>query len=178
MAKYKNISDFRHAVVLNGNKKLLRPGDVFESDKEFRYAFLEQVSDDTPVTVGLSNLMSNYTRLENEIESIKNEKEQLTSSTSQELQDSIFAIKASVNDLRNNLNNRIVKLEDDAARNNETLTENLVALRELFTNFKSNSSRKDEQTKEDFDTLFRRLDMVKNAIITIENVVYGDESGN
>jgi len=70
MFKYRNISDFRQSMVLDGKRVLLKPDDVIESSTEIKSAFLELVESDTPITATLFELKKNPSN--DDVQELKN----------------------------------------------------------------------------------------------------------
>lgn len=176
MPKYRNVSDFRQALVINGNKKLMRPGDVIDVDKELRYVFLEQVSDDTPVTIGGAS--TSYSRLKNELEQLKSDKDNLAAVKTEAVEENIGAIQAAMNDLRQDVDDKINDAADGLSSDMAEIANNLKALKVIFEGFKESRTTKDAEQDEKFDKIVRRLEMLKSAVMTIEDAVYGEDEGN
>ena len=176
MPKFRNISDFRQSVVINGVKKLMRPGDVIESSTDLRYIFLERVSDDTPVTVG--SAITSYTKLRNELEQLKNDKDSLATVKTEQVEENLGAIQAAMSDLRKDVSEQIEDLRSSFTDEFRTIGENLTALKSIFDANKQKLDSMDKDYADKIDKTFRRLEMLKTAMMTLEDVVYGDDEGN
>jgi len=177
MFKYRNVSDFRQSVTVAGVKKLLRPGDVFQSEREMRFAFLEPVSTDTPVTVGTTSIPV-FNRLEQELEQLKVDKEAASIANSGEIMEAVNRVKANMADLRKDLTEEIHGIHDSLESSFSEINEKIAGLKAMFDNFKTGSDRRDQEHTEAIERTLRRLEMVKSAIMTLEGVVYGEEQGN
>lgn len=175
--RYKNISDFHQSIILNGSKRLLRPDDVFETDRELNFIFLERVDDSTPVTLGeksSSTIDKVKTDLEKEIEELKKEKESTSIATSDEIKELISKLTVSLEE-NNKHTEEVSQTIDEEIRE---LRENLVSLKEIFSKNKELMLEKDKEVNDKIQKAFKRLEMTKHAIITLENVVHGDDEGN
>jgi uncharacterized phage infection (PIP) family protein YhgE len=176
MPKLRNISDFRQTVIINGTKKLMRPGDVIESPTELRYVFLEPVSNDTPVTVGSSS--TTFNRLKTELEQLKQDKDSLAAVKTEQVEENLGAIQAAMNDLRKDVSEQIEGLRSSFTDEFRTIGENMTALKSIFDANKSKLDSIDKDYADKFDKSFRRLEMLKSAMMTLEDAVYGDDEGN
>ncbi len=176
MPKMRNISDFRQAIVINGSKKLMRPGDVIEVDRELKYIFLEPVPEDTPVTVGVAS--TSYSRLKTELEQLKTDKENLSAVKNEEVEENLGAIQAAMNDLRQDVDDKVNEFSEGINSDISEINDNLKALKTIFEGFKESRNNKDIEQDDRFDKMMRRLEMLKSAVMTIEDAVYGEDEGN
>lgn len=118
MAKFQNVSGFRQYVILNGNKTIVRDGDVFEKEEGFIQVGFKRVADDAEVTVveGVSRLgrmtplpdtldllQKRLTEVEENVGKATNEDLQRISSelshVSEETIEEVTDLKRAVNDL-------------------------------------------------------------------------------
>jgi flagellar motility protein MotE (MotC chaperone) len=166
MFKYKNISDFRQSLVLKGKRVLLKPEDVIESETELKYVFLEPVDTSTPVTAKpLENAPKKVDVLEQKLASLEKEKEEIAATQAKEIYDTVEEIDKVVKDLQNKYSDLAGVLTLIKNRLDTTLEQ----------------AQKFEQTYDnDKKVYLRRLEMLKSAVMTIENEVFGtseDTSG-
>ena len=99
--KYKSISDLRQSLVIKGNRVILKPGDVIESDTQIKSVFLEEVPKDTQVTVNKSVAVNKkVTDLQDSVDSLTESKmavEELQRQVT-ELQSILKSLKSNVDD--------------------------------------------------------------------------------
>ena len=99
--KYKSISDLRQSLVIKGNRVILKPGDVIESDTQIKSVFLEEVPKDTQVTVNKSVAVNKkVTDLQDSVDSLTESKmavEELQRHVT-ELQSILKSLKSNVDD--------------------------------------------------------------------------------
>jgi hypothetical protein len=151
MPVYKSISEFRHSAVISGKKYLINPGDVINSPTPLSYIFLQQVSDDTPVTV--KSPFQN--RLQQQVAAIQQEKEAIVTSSSSELEQ----LKQAFSQFTDKYES---EMADILSQINSRFTENEQA--DLA------NKQADAKFREDTN---RRLGILKDAVRSIEEEVYG-----
>ena len=146
--KLQNTSDFRQAVVVEGNRILMLPDDVIEANRLISYVWLEQVADDTPVTVTASRRIST---LKSRMEELQNANADAVISSRDELDDLEESIKNSANDVLEcalaPITNELDKTQNDIA--------SLLANYQEFKN-----------------TMTRRLEIMKGAMMTLQQDFY------
>jgi chemotaxis protein histidine kinase CheA len=161
--KLKNISDYRQSIVLGGRRTLLLPDDVFESDRELKYVFLEVVPDDTPVTVGRSGKRnSNLESIQEKLQELESQKSQAATAGAQEIE----AIAHAIEEVRQ-------EIEQTAEQATKPVLEQVLGIADQLDNFAERMERFEKQT-------VKRLEMMKGAIMTLQEDVYGiefDEGG-
>lgn len=170
MYKYCNVSDFRQSMVFKGNRILLRPGDVIESDSELREIFLERVEDDTPVTFINGRYTRQVDRLAEKVNELEKDKENLAVAKTVDVQQNVSAIQAAMNDLRTDMSEEI-----------EQIRETVRALKEMYQGQKESLNKIKEDEEKNKDVVNRRLDILKRAMMTMEEELYGpleDSEGN
>ena len=163
MAKYQNISDFRQSIVNQGKRLLLRPGDVFESDRVLHDPFLEKVSDDTPITVREGRYVREVDKLAEKVANLEQEKENLAAVKTAVVEENVGALQAAINDLRSDLSEDINDLKNK-------LTEIV----------KSYNDQKEDHQKT-VEVIMKRLGILKSAMMTMEEAIYGpmeNDEGN
>jgi len=128
--KYKNISGMRQVVVISGVKTQILSDDVFESDRELKIAFLERVSDDSPVTVKPGKRFSSVVNLQQKVTSLE-QRQQVVAESSNEvksLKDENTQLKEQVKDMLH----RQEKLENETNRKLEMMKTAIMMLQEDF----------------------------------------------
>jgi len=170
MPKYQNISDFRQSMVLAGNRVLLRPGDVVQSDRELREIFLERVEEDTVVTFTEGRYVREVDKLAAKVSELEKEKESLSVARTADVEENVGALQAAINDLRS-----------DFKEDLEGIRETVRALKEFHQSQKEAiQTIREEQNKEQ-KVVDRRLGILKRAMMTMEEELYGpleDSEGN
>jgi len=128
--KYKNISGMRQVVIIGGVKTQILSDDVFESDRELKIAFLERVSDDSPVTVKPGKRFSSVVNLQQKVTSLE-QRQQVVAESSNEvksLKDENTQLKEQVKDMIQ----RQEKLESETNRKLEMMKTAIMMLQEDF----------------------------------------------
>jgi len=170
MPKYQNISDFRQSMVFKGNRILLRPGDVINSDSELREIFLEKVEEDTAVTFINGGYTRQVDKLAEKVTELEKEKETLAASNNINVENNLNTIQASINDLKNDLSEDL----------NQT-REMVKALKEMYQGQKEFAQKTRDEFEKEKDVIGRRLALLKSAMMTMEEEIYGpmeDSEGN
>lgn len=153
--KYKNSSGLKQIAIINGKKEIILNGVIFETERDIIHPGFEKVDDATPVT-------------------FKKLAPKLVKS------DSIDSIQRQINDIKNdNSVSESVALTQSLSKQVAELTQKtenldiLVQIQETLNNLKND-------TDEKFSLVFKRLEILKNALQTIElevdQALYGDES--
>lgn len=160
--KYKNNSGLKQIAIINGKKEIVQNGVVFETDREIIHPAFDRVDDSTLVTFkklvprlvkndSISELQKQITDIQKDTEGIASLSESVALTAQLSKQVTELAKKANDLDLR-----------DDIAR----LTEKVGEM----------DSKNDEQ----FKVVFKRLEILKNALQTIElevdQALYGEET--
>jgi tetrahydromethanopterin S-methyltransferase subunit B len=159
MFKYRNISDFRQSLVLKGKRILIKPDDVIESDTELKYVFLEQVDVTTPVTqISSSSVVRKVDDLEQKISTLEKEKEEMIASQSKEIYDTVEEIDKAVKDLQ-------AKIGE--------VTGVLAGFKKAMDAISTQVNTLTTETSKDKALIMKRLEMVKTAVMTIEEEVFG-----
>ena len=159
MYKYKNVSDFRQSMVIEGKRLLLKPDDVIESAVELKYVFLELVDSATPVSsTNATSVVKKVDVLQQRIDGLEKDKEELASAQSKEIYDTVEEVDKNLKELQTKMADLtgIVKL----LKGNIEAVSNTV---QGLTN----------TTAEDKKIFVRRLEMLKSAVMTIEGEVFG-----
>jgi len=147
--RYKNGSELRQALVIGGIRTQLMPGDVFESDREIKAAFLEKVADSTPITVKPGKRFSSLLNLQQKVTSLETQRDQLSQTSSTEidsLKDTITALKETISDL----NESQEKLVDDTNRKLEMMKTAIMMVQEDFYNVEFDDQGKAVPKEETF----------------------------
>jgi len=129
--KYRNNSGMRQCLVIGGVKTQLVDGDVFESDRELKMAFLERVADDTAATVKPGKRFSSVLSLQQKVTSLETQRQQIVEASSSEIQKLTgenTRLKEAVSDLTEKQN----KLEADTNRKLEMMKTAIMMLQEDF----------------------------------------------
>ena len=153
--KYKNSSGLKQIAIINGKKEIILNGVIFETERDIIHPGFEKVDDATPVT-------------------FKKLAPKLVKS------DSIDSIQRQINDIKNDSSvSESVALTQSLSKQVAELTQKtenldiLVQIQETLNNLKND-------TDEKFSLVFKRLEILKNALQTIElevdQALYGDES--
>lgn len=148
----RNGSDFRQQVTINGTRVLMLPNDVIEADKVLPQVWLEQVSDDTPVTVTPSRRVAS---LKNQVEALKTANKDAVITGKEELEELRKSIQESANTVLVNVSEEVDKTQQDLSK-----------LFEDYHEFKK--------------TIMRRLEILKGAMMTMQQDFYEiefDEDG-
>lgn len=157
MPTYRSTSDFSHSLVLSGRKYLIRPGEVIKSDTKLSYIFLEEVSDSVQATVKEA-YQGNRAKLQQTVSVLEQQKEEIKSAS----QATIESLKQEIEQLKDKIDKDISDLTDQINKQ----------LNDIET--KENENRKkDEEFK---NTTNKRLNILKDAIRTMEEEVYGVDS--
>lgn len=154
--KYRNSSEFRQAIVVGGKRVLMLPGDVVESSKELTVVWLEQVSDDTKVTVTPSRRVSS---IKTQVEQIKTANKDAVVAGKEELENLTKSIKESAEEA-------ISESVGPLASELDKTQKDLAAITEEYEKFK--------------ETVMRRMDIMKSAMMTLQQDFYEiefDEEG-
>lgn len=160
--KLKNVSDYRQSIVLGGKRVLLQPDDVFESDREMKYVWLERVPDETPVTVGHGGRPTNLSSIQEKLQELETNKSQAAVAGAEEIQ----AIAHAVEEVRQ-------EIESNTEKTAASLNESIRDLTAKVEGLAGELDRNNKKTE-------RRLEMMKGAIMTLQEDVYGiefDEAG-
>jgi hypothetical protein len=153
--KYKNNSGLKQIAIINGKKEIVPSGVIFETEREIIHPGFEKVDDATPVT-------------------FKKLAPKLVKSDSLEL------IQRQINDIKKDTSvSESVALTQSLSKQVAELTQKtenldiLVQVQETLNNLKNDNDEK-------FSMIFKRLEILKNAVQTIElevdQALYGDES--
>ena len=152
MPRYRCISEFRHTVVIQGQKYLVGPDDVIESPNKISYIFLQEVDPATPITVKNAFMGS---RLQQQVSTLQKEKEQIVSTSStgldqikQQLESFIAKYDNDMSDLTKQINDRFEENEKADLANKQT-----------DAKFKENTER--------------RLSILKDAVRSMEEEIFG-----
>jgi ElaB/YqjD/DUF883 family membrane-anchored ribosome-binding protein len=150
--KFASISDFRHTIIIQGKKYLVGPGDVIESPTSLSYIFLQEVDEKTPTTV--KNAFQGG-RVHQQVSSLQKVNENIASTAN-----------SSIEQLKQKLDTFIEKHEKDL----DDLTKQI---NEQFSSLETadlENKKADTKFKEDTN---RRLGILKDAMRTMEDEVYG-----
>jgi hypothetical protein len=159
MYKYKNVSDFRQSMVVEGKRLLLKPDDVIESAVELKYVFLELVDSATPVSsTNATSVVKKVDVLQQRLEGLEKDKEELAAAQSKEIYDTVEEVDKGLKELQTKMADLtgIVKL----------LKGNIEAVSNTVQGL-ANASTEDKKI------FVRRLEMLKSAVMTIEGEVFG-----
>lgn len=127
--KYKNTSELRQSIILNGKRFLLEPNQVIESPKELKYIFLEKVSDDTPVTpLKLSDKQLPFFEIKNTIDEIKDNITKISDFDS--LKKEVIKLNENINKFQEIINNFEKSIIPDIYKKMEMLKNAVMALQE------------------------------------------------
>ncbi len=152
MPRFRNSSDFRQAVTIAGTRVLMLPNDVIESSSPLTQIWLEQVSDNTPITVTPSRRVAS---LKNQVEALKTANKDAVITGKEELDSLRQSIEESANSVLENVNEELDKTQRD--------------LKGLFDDY-----------QEFKKTIMRRLEILKGAMMTMQQDFYEiefDEAG-
>jgi len=150
--KFASVSDFRHTIIIQGKKYLINPGDVIESPTQLNYIFLQQVSDDTPIT---NKLPYQGNKLQQQVSNLQQEKDHVVTTSS-----------AGIEQLKQQLESLSAKFDKDM----DDLTKQI---NERFEeNEKADLSNKQSDSKFKEDTN-RRLGILKDAVRSMEEEIFG-----
>lgn len=159
MYKYKNISDFRQSLVVKGKRVLLKPEDVVESETELMAVFLEKVDTSTPVSiVSEAGVTKKVDDLQQRLDGLEKEKEELAANQTKEVYDTIGELEAAIKALETKYSDLagimslIKKNLDGATAQIQTVSNTNEADKKLY---------------------IKRLEMLKSAVMTIEQEVFG-----
>jgi uncharacterized coiled-coil DUF342 family protein len=159
MFKYKNVSDFRQSLVVKGKKVLLKPEDVVESDTELKYVFLEPVDISTPTTItGAASVTKKVDALQQTIADLQ--KSNVSDVQLKEVFDTLEELNDAVSEIRNKLN--------DFGGVINILKNNIDSISEKQNTITKNS-------EEDKKVYLKRLEMLKSAVMTLEQEVFTGE---
>jgi hypothetical protein len=142
--KYISISEFRHSIIIQAKKYLINPGDVIESPTALSYIFLQQVDDKTPIT---SKEPFSGGRFQQQVSSLQKEKEAISADASSNIEQ---------------LKRLFEKFIDEYEKDKEDITNqinNQIAGFETDIKFREDTNR--------------RLSILKDAVRTIEDEVFG-----
>jgi DNA anti-recombination protein RmuC len=155
--KYRSISEHIHTVVISGKKYIVRPGDIFESSIPLNYVFLEQVEDTAkPTTLRQSTFQS----VKSKLDSLEQDKNAVNEKVSSQVNERVEYLADLIQQLKSQVSSDIQKVVDDV---NESLSE-----------FKATQDHSTASIDEFKKTTNRRLSILKEAVQSIENEVYGD----
>lgn len=148
--KYKNISEFRQSIILNGKRFLIEPNQVIESQRELKYIFLEKVSDDTPVTTPkASNRTLSFSEIKNTINEIKDNSVKVSDFDS--LKNEITKINEYIHNFQEFMNKFEKYIIPDVYKKMEILKNAVMTLQEDVYNIKfdekGNIIQNNEQTE-------------------------------
>ena len=159
MYKYKNISDFRQSLVVKGKRVLLKPDDVVESESELMAVFLEKVDTNTPVSkVSEAGVTKKVDDLQQRLDGLEKEKEEIVANQTKEVYDTIGELETAIKALETKyadlagIVSLIKKNIDGVAAQVQTVSNTNDTDKKLYT---------------------RRLEMLKSAVMTIEQEVFG-----
>lgn len=151
MVKMKNVSDFRQAITVSGTRVLMMPDDVIELSKLSTLIWLEEVPENTPITITPSRRVVSVSDLQEKINELK---ENTISASREELDEIKQSIQSS---------SEIIKpLEDEIHQTHGEVGK----LAEDFESFKN--------------IVHRRLEMMRGALMTLQQDFYDiefDENG-
>jgi DNA anti-recombination protein RmuC len=147
--KYRNTSGLKQIAIINGKKEIVPNGVVIEVEKEFIHPAFERVDEDTQAT--FKKLVPKF---------VKND-------TINSLQKQLSDIQQSSEGLASSVSESISKqLEELSQRLSQVETRNEI---ETLT----------KMCEEKFTMVFKRLEILKNAVQTIElevdQALYGEE---
>lgn len=161
MPKYKNISDFRQSIVIQGKRALLVTNDVFESSREHHEPFLERVPDDTPVTVQVSD--GRYVRyvdkLVEQVAKLEEEKENINAVNTEK---TLCEVKDFFNEVKEQIKSDM-----------DNMRENIKALRDMYTSQRNSLDELKKSHDDHVETSNRRLGILKSAMMTMEEEIFG-----
>lgn len=160
--KYKNNSGLKQIAIIGGKKEIIPNGVVFEVDREMIHPAFERVDDSIPTTFNrrVSKFVKNDSveQLQQQIAAIKKDT------------DGIASLSESMA-LTENLSKQVDELSKKA---------NDLDLRDDIEKLNSNFASMKESIDEQFKVVFKRLEILKNAIQTIElevdQALYGEEA--
>lgn len=148
MYKYQSVSDFSHAVFLGGKKYLIKPGEIVSSQTPLSYIFLDRVDDNTPTTPLIphqSKQVVAVSEVSNTVSSVNNE----------------------VSSIKEKLDAFIDKYESDMQNLMEQINKH-------FADIEQKELNKEKEQNLFQETVNRRLGILKDAVRTIEDEVYGE----
>jgi chromosome segregation ATPase len=157
------------SIILQGKKRLLRPGDVIESDRELREVFLERVADDTPVTNTGDYQTREVDKLAAKVADLEASKESLAAAKTADLNEGLGSLQAALNDLRGDLMEEI-----------NSIRENVKALKSLHDSTQERIGGMVDKMDGENQIVERRLGILKSALMTMEDEIFGpsDDLGN
>lgn len=157
----KNTSDFRQSITLNGKRVLLHPDDVIESERELKYIFLERVPDDTPITIKAAGRVTSIASLQEKLKEIEADKMNATVAGKEELD----AVSASLSEVKSEIERKA----------QEKASELTTPLAEQIDSVETNLASVLERFEAHEALVMRRLDMIKSAIMTMQEDLYNVE---
>ena len=156
--KYKNNSGLKQIAIINGKKEIIPNGVIFETERDIIHPGFEKVDDATPVT--FKKLAPKLVKSDS-LDSIQRQINDIKKDTS---------VSESVA-LTQSLSKQVAELAQKTE--NLDLRDVLVQMQETMSNLKNESDEK-------FTMVLKRLEILKNAVQTIElevdQALYGDES--
>jgi archaellum component FlaC len=159
MYKYKNVSDFRQSLVIQGKRVLLKPEDVIESEIELRSVFLEAVENSTPTSkVSAGSVTKRVDDLQERLDGLEKEKTAIAENTTQEVYDTISELDRAVKGLEG----RFTDLRGIVDLINKKIDSVLTQTQSAQT-----------ASADDKKLFTKRLEMLKSAVMTIEEEVFG-----
>jgi hypothetical protein len=158
--KYKNNSGLKQIATINGKKEIVLSGVVIEVDRPFMHPAFEQVDESTPVTFKrmIPKLVKN-----NSIETLQKQITDIQKDT-----EGIASLSESVA-----LTKELTRQVDELSKKTSDLD-----LRDDIEHLNSDVSAIKTLIEEKFTTVFKRLEILKNAVQTIEfevdRALYGE----
>jgi hypothetical protein len=165
MPRYKSISEFRHTVVIQGKKYLVGPEDVIESPSSISYIFLQEVDAKTPITV--STPFSGGQHVQN----LKKQVEKEQSSTQQsvaKVSETVETTNTAVEELRKAFETFVARYEKET----QDLTEQI---NKQFADVETVEAKNKEADTAFKEVVNRRLGILKDAVRTMEDEVFGPQ---
>ena len=160
--KYKNTSGLKQIAVINGKKEIIPNGVVIEVDRDMIHPAFERVDDATPAT--FNKRVSKF---------VKND-------SLESLQKQITAMKKDTDGIASL--SEAVALTDTLSKQVGELSQktNDLDLRDDIAELNANMGSMKEAYDSKFDLVLKRLEILKNAIQTIElevdQALYGEEA--
>lgn len=152
--KYKNTSELRQSIILNGKRYLLEPNQVIESSRELKYIFLERVSDDTPVTPPKpSSKPSPLSEIKNTIDEIKDNVAKVSDFDS--LKKEVIKLNENINKFQEVVNNFEKNIIPDIYRKMEMLKNAVMTLQEDVYNITFDENGNVIQQNDEHSGFFR-----------------------
>lgn len=131
--KFQNNSGMRQSIVIAGQRTQLLDGDVVESDRDLKFAFLEKVDEATSTTVQPGKRFSSVLNLQQKVSSLESQREHLSQTSSGEIQ-KLTEDNTRLKEEIASLSERQESLEGDTARKLEMMKSAIMMIQEDFYN--------------------------------------------